>query len=203
MNYKLNNDSVEDLNLDNFFNGKKASILYTDPPWNNFKFWSTLAFKQTQKKLVPTNNEYVAKFLNNVARNYLNGYFFLEIGVKCPKEIIQQIFDGLYNFVENDVYYKSGSDWLPSKLYVATTNKNIVFRKNLNGVKCNGPILPRLCIDATAKENEIVFDPFCGLGNTAKATIANNMTFYGNEFNSKRLNKTLELLRNHYEKTSN
>ena len=202
-NYNLTNKSVEDINLDSIFKGKKINILYTDPPWNNFKFWTTLAYKQTGHKLTPTNNEFIANFLNKVATQYLDGYFFLEIGRGMDKMTISTIFEGLYNFLEYDVLYKSGSKWLPSKIYVASSDHKYYFKDDLTNIKCNGPILPQACIGSVAKEGGIVYDPFCGLGNTTKATIKNNMIFYGNEFNKKRLLRTKEILDKHYEKTSN
>ena len=40
----------------------------------------------------------------------------------------------------------------------------------------------------------IVLDPMCGMGYTARACIKRHLTFYGNEINEKRLQKTAEKL---------
>jgi hypothetical protein len=198
MKYKLSCKSVEDLDVGKFLGGKKCNILYTDPPWNNFSYWSTLALKQTGEKLKPTNNDYIATFLNNTAKANLDGFFFLEMGVKVKREHIQKIFNGLYNFVEFDVFYKGGGKWLPSKIYVGSTKMDYMFRQDLSGLKCDGKVLPSMCVRSVKHKDSIVFDPFCGLGNTAKVAVENKLEFYGNEFNKSRLTRTKNHLERHY-----
>jgi DNA modification methylase len=57
-----------------------------------------------------------------------------------------------------------------------------------------GADVSKNCIKAVAEEGAIVLDPCCGMGYTARAAVANKMRFRGNEFNSKRLQKTIDFL---------
>tara|TARA_B100001250_G_scaffold325463_1_gene289262 strand:+ start:176 stop:814 length:639 start_codon:yes stop_codon:yes gene_type:complete len=207
MNHKVSNRSIEDLNIDDFLGGERIKVIYTDPPWNNFKYWSTLALKQTGEKLKPIDNDITAKFLNTLALNYLDGFMFLEMGTKTN---VEPILQGLHNRLEFDVFYKGGGKWLPSKIYVGSTSPDYIFKKDLTGIKCSGSTLPITCLQEVQKtsfedsqrtsygvgqrtsfEGGLVFDPFCGLGNTAEGAKKTGMVFYGNEFNKKRYETTL------------
>lgn len=193
-NHKLCSKSVEKLNWNELLDNKKATIFYSDPPWNNgnLKYWATMNKKQTGEIFTPLSFDQLIDEIKHCIINHVEGYVFIESGKKTINSIAEKMNDVLYNLKLFDVYYKSGNKWLPNKILVAGTNPKYFFQKNLTGIHCNGFKLPDICIGAVKKKGGIVLDPFCGLGNTAKATIKHNMIFRGNEFNQMRLSKTIK-----------
>lgn len=194
--HRVDNKSIENLNLRPMLNGKKVRIFYTDPPWGegHMKYFNTINQKETGRKSKPLLFIQLLEELKHMIKTYVDGYVFVEFGVKQLEDIKSKIAPGLYNIKIFDVFYKGGGKFLPCKILVAGTKPQYKFKENLNGIKCQGYNLPQRCISEVGKKGEMVLDPLCGLGNVAKATIQEDMVFIGNEFNRKRLARTKEIL---------
>jgi DNA modification methylase len=191
-NHRVENLSIELVDFDKLMNGEKALIFYSDPPWNdgNLKYWNTM-----KKKADGINYDKVLTYeelLNiiiKIIKNHVDGYVFLEVGNNQLDLVLKKLNRILFNIKVFTCRYGSG---LTNKIIFGGTNKNYTFNEDINGMK--GYEIPYKCVKSVGKENKIVLDPCCGMGYSAQAAVDNNMRFYGNEFNSQRLNKTIKRL---------
>ena len=188
--HRLFNESIEKLDMDELMQGRKAYVFYSDPPWNdgNLKYWSTLNYKQTGKKFSPISFEYMVNIIKNIIDKYVDGYVFLEQGKKQTEYVVEQLKPLLFNLQVQNISYGSGNNLLENRIIIGSKYPDLQFMKDVSGLR--GAELPYECIKTVAMPNQIVLDPFCGMGYTAIASVRNGMVFYGNEFNQHRLNKT-------------
>ena len=196
-NHIVSNEDIQNLNFNELLNGDKAYILYTDPPWGdgNMRYWCTLNKRHTGKEIEPMPYKSLISIIKDVIKNHVDGYVFLETGNKWLDETVNELKDVLFNSKVYSLRYKSGSKLLTNPVIVGTTNPNL---KLPNLDKLNGAIDEdslSIAIPLLAKEGKILLDPTCGMGNSARSAMKNKMRFVGNEFNLKRLEKTINSLR--------
>ena len=192
--HKFECKSIETLDVGNLLQGRKANVLYSDPPWNagNIKYWATMNKKMTGEEFKPLSFEDLISTIGGIIKNHVDGYVFLEVGIKQAPEIVSQLGDIIHNAKIHEVLYKGGGKWTPNAVISASTQEVYNgFNLDLTGTKCDGPILPDRCLGNVATKGDLILDPFCGLGNTGKACIKWELEFRGNEFNSARLNRTM------------
>ena len=184
----VSNEDVQNVDFNKLLKGSKAHILYTDPPWGdgNMKYWCTLNKRHTGQEIEAMSYKTLIKIIKDMIKNHVDGYVFLETGNQWLDETLEDI---------NSLRYKSGSKLLTNPVIVGTTNPNLVL-PNLDALE--GAIDEhslKIAIPLLAKEGAILLDPTCGMGNSARSAIQNKMRFVGNEFNSKRLEKTIKSLK--------
>lgn len=194
MKYTTTNKSIEKVDINYLLKGEKARIFYSDPPWSdgNLKYWNTMRNKMsgTKEEKVVTLEE-MTLAIQNIIKNHVDGYVILETGkaaLEFQKELLSKV---VHNIKVYDVFYKSGSKWLPNVVIVGVTNPSYNFNVNLTGIQCDGFILPDKVFSEIAKENDLVIDPFMGLCNTGKACMKHKLRFAGNEFNKVRYDKAI------------
>lgn len=190
-------NDVQNVNFNTLMNSEKAHILYTDPPWGdgNMKYWCTLNKRHTGLEVEAMSYKSLIKVIKNIIINNVDGYVFLETGNKWLSETLEDLSDILFNYKVYSLQYKSGSKLLTNPVIVGTTNSNYKL-PNLRSLE--GAIDEKsleIAIPLLAKEGQILLDPCCGMGNSARAAIKNKMRFFGNEFNEKRLQKTINSLK--------
>ena len=191
--HTVSNEDVQNVDFNKLLKGSKAHILYTDPPWGdgNMKYWCTLNKRHTGQENEAMSYKTLIKIIKDMIKNHVDGYVFLETGNKWLDETLEDIKDVIYNEKVYSLRYKSGSKLLTNPVIVGTTNPNLVL-PNLDALE--GAIDEhslKIAIPLLAKEGAILLDPTCGMGNSARSAIQNKMRFVGNEFNSKRLEKTI------------
>lgn len=192
--------SIEQVDIQQLLQGQKAKIFYSDPPWSdgNLKYWNTMRNKMsgTTEENVITLEE-MTNTIRNIIKNHIDGYVFLETGkaaLEFQKKLLEPVVKNIKVF---DVFYRSGSKWLPCKILVGVTDTKYNFDMDLSDVKCDGFVLPNMVFEKIANKGDIVIDPFMGLCNTGMAAIKWGLTFRGNEFNKVRYEKAkASLLRN-------
>lgn len=189
--------SIFEIDYAELLDNEKAYILYTDPPWNdgNIKYWYTINKKQTGiNHYIPVTYIQLLNKIKEIIDKHVDGFIFIE-GSKYTKDIMENIFNTtVRNLKFHNVLYKSGSKYLNNIIMTGTTSSKYKLNIDLNNIKCDGLPLPKKCITHVAEKGKIVLDPFCGLGNTARATLINDMTFIGTEINSLRLERTWKIL---------
>jgi len=195
--HTVSNEDVQNVDFNKLLKGSKAHILYTDPPWGdgNMKYWCTLNKRHTGQENEAMSYKSLIKIIKNMIKNHVDGYVFLETGNKWLDETLNDVKDVIYNERVYNLRYKSGSKLLTNPVIVGTTNPNLVL-PNLDALE--GAIDEdslKVAIPLLAKEGAILLDPTCGMGNSARSAIQNKMRFVGNEFNSKRLEKTINSLK--------
>tara|TARA_R110000744_G_scaffold300441_1_gene409572 strand:+ start:474 stop:1103 length:630 start_codon:yes stop_codon:yes gene_type:complete len=191
--HTVSNEDVQHVDFNKLLEGSKAHILYTDPPWGdgNMKYWCTLNKRHTGQEIEAMSYKTLIKIIKDMIKNHVDGYVFLETGNKWLDETLEDVKDVIYNEKVYSLRYKSGSKLLTNPVIVGTTNPNLVL-PNLDALE--GAIDEhslKIAIPLLAKEGAILLDPTCGMGNSARSAIQNKMRFVGNEFNSKRLEKTI------------
>jgi DNA modification methylase len=197
-NNKITNASIEDPIVDQMLQGEKVRILYSDPPWGsgNLKYWVTINKKMTGKEYAPLTYDKLLDRIKHLATNYVDGHVFIEIGPKWETEVMAHVSTYLHNIRRFVLLYKSGSKTLPCILVYGSTNPKYDYNVNIyDPTNQTGAKVAEGCIKAVAEEGAIVLDPCCGMGYTARGAVANKMRFKGNEFNAKRLQKTIDFLR--------
>ena len=191
--HTVSNEDVQHVDFNKLLEGSKAHILYTDPPWGdgNMKYWCTLNKRHTGQEIEAMSYKTLIKIIKDMIKDHVDGYVFLETGNKWLDETLEDVKDVIYNEKVYSLRYKSGSKLLTNPVIVGTTNPNLVL-PNLDALE--GAIDEhslKIAIPLLAKEGAILLDPTCGMGNSARSAIQNKMRFVGNEFNSKRLEKTI------------
>jgi hypothetical protein len=193
-NHAVSCNSVENVNFSELLNGKKARIFYSDPPWGdgNAKYWATINKRHTGQVVEPLKYKEIIEIIKKTIVENVDGYIFIETGNRWLEETLEIIKPVVHNIKIHNLVYKSGSKMLPNPLISCSTSRDLVFPACLDGM--SGLDVPKAAIQSVAKPDEIVLDPFCGMGYTAQAAIDNGMLFAGNELNAKRLQKTIAKL---------
>ena len=195
--HRITNKSIEKIDTNRLLGGETAMIFYSDPHWSdgNLKYWNTMRNKMcgtTDEKVVTLED--MTKAIKNLINNHVDGYVILETGIKAldfQQDLLQSI---VKNIKVYDVFYKSGSKWKPNKILVGVTDKKYKFDIDLSGIKCDGFKLPDVIFEHIAKKDDLVIDPFMGLGNTGMACVKHDLKFAGNEFNEVRYNRAINNL---------
>ena len=187
--HKVSCNSIELVDFNSFLDGKKARVLYTDPPWGDglMKMFATMNKKMTGK----TGNITFSRMLDSlisIIKNNVDGYVFIEMGRNFGEETLSIIEPYLYNVKLHIVVYGKGT----SVLISGTTRSDLELDIDLNGL--SGLEIINKSLRGLVKPNDIVLDPMCGLGLTAKIVKKLGCSFYGNEMNEARLLKTIKVL---------
>lgn len=189
-------------NLDELFNGEKADIYYSDPPWGegNLKYWQTMNAKMNEgatKKEVNLNT-----FLNRifeVSNKYTkdDAIIFIEYGMAWNNDLIKLAEEhyGLKCIKSIEMLY--GTPKRPLILNIFTKGKELQLSEeyiqsvyHTSGIKSL-----ESAITPFVKEGMTICDLCCGLGYTAQFAVNHKLKFIGNELNQARLNRTKERLR--------
>lgn len=180
--------------IDNLMLNEKAYIVYTDPPWSqgNLKWWEKKLEKDTGN-FISNNYVDIIEKLFNIVNLYCQEWFFLEFSVK--NEFILNNLNKI-NFKLIDIktcLYKGGGKYLPFKLHIfsKTGKSNSIFSSILKTDKDYDVV--KKAVYPIAKQNEILLDPFSGLGNSFRVAIETGMIYRGNEINEKRVLQSLKI----------
>jgi hypothetical protein len=194
--HKVTNESIESPLVDAMLSGERASVLYSDPPWGdgNLKYWATMNRKMTGKMHRPLTYAALVSRIVSLIEKYVDGHVFIETGPKWEAETVEALGGSLHGARVYRLKYRSGSKLLSNVLIYGVTDKRHSLMTFDPSEMC-GPEVPRRCIASVASPGGIVLDPCCGMGYSAKAAVAAGMRFRGNEFNAKRLQKTVDFLK--------
>lgn len=185
------------LGIDQLMGNDVADFIYSDPPWGPaaIKNFATLNTKNTGQTSADTS---LSSFLDNffsVCNKFAKNKIVIEYGIKWRNDII--FYGTKHGFIHAGVtgsFYRSGLEKTSSDVHVFTkdgtgliTNEFAIKCSQLNGVKLVSMVFDEHC----PKDAQIILDPCCGMGYTAQVCVDRNLTFIGNELNSKRLQKTI------------
>ena len=184
--------------IDKMLDGGKVDIVYTDPPWQNLKYWQTLNKKMTSAiplESVPSD----IIFLQNVFRTCeqvlsSEGFMFVEYGLKgagVVKDIVKE--NGFNLLLECNPTYTSQKRPLSLMIF---SRQRATFPDGL-GDAIDKTSNYKTLVTATSfldLHGKTFFDPCCGMGYTAQLAIDNGGTFIGNELNKARLDRTIARL---------
>lgn len=186
--------------LTELMQNQKADIFYSDPPWGegNLKYWQTINHKMNGEETKEVNLETFLDRIAEVAYEYTkeDGVVFIEYGYKWNEDLIK-VFEAKGFKLQKSIEVLYGSPKRPLIENIFTKGKDLhITDEYIKSVyHTSGFDTLRNAITPFAKPNGIIMDPCCGLGYTAKFAVENNMIFYGNELNKKRLDRTIERLK--------
>ena len=182
--------------LNSFKAAAPINVFYSDPPWGdgNLKYWVTMNKKMNPDLDIDYEPLVYADLLNRIRvliEASVDGLVFLESGLQWKEMVGDMLSQYLQNIVCFDRTYASGSKQSPNICFVAGTSKKHKFNPSVLTTTHDFPIVNEI-IKVTTKPGQVVADPCCGMGWTAQAAINHGCNFIGNEFNEKRLLKTLK-----------
>jgi hypothetical protein len=197
--HRVTHASIDHSIIDTMLQGQTINILYCDPPWGDgmMKFFATLNKKQTGFRNDLIEFDQLIDRLFQLTKRYVSGYACIEVGEQWVEPLKKQ-FENHGLFQTTVIKSKYGKR--PCFTIVAGTSNNYPVKKDIFGnmEEMSGGAVSGHIVGILKVENGKVLDPCCGLGFTAKATIDAEMTFYGNEVNALRLQKTVEILRRNH-----
>lgn len=190
--HRLSCESIEDVNFNELLDGRKARILYSDPPWGdgNMKYWATIKEKATGEVTNQISFEELLEAFHNIIKENVDGYVFIETGNRWKDQLKVAMDDILFNIKFNTITYNNGKN--TNVIMMGTTDPGLKIDVDLNGL--SGYEILRSAIGPVSERDGIILDPCCGFGWTAKAAVEFGMIFCGNEFNSERLERTRKVL---------
>ena len=191
-----------DLNI--LMDGKKADIVYVDPPWNNgiatlFRRWAGKPSKVRVSDFFVDLLEGLKKHSNGVIIADVGEQTFLEFRTIAEQMGAKTIDSVMKTWGENDgVYYTwigtftdTDCGWYDSKVmekYQANTDNEKALEYLLSEWK-SYPL--------NQSGKGIILDPCIGYGLTARLGHTLGLTIYGMELNPKRLAKSVKFLKGH------
>lgn len=169
----------------------KAAVVYSDPPWGegNLRYWRTAMGDSLRPRWEDFRGQWCAAVASAITSE---SAVFVEMGERWADDFAAALA-AVRIFVAQRWTVQYGHPPRPNVLLYAGPSLPGGFDPSA----LNGPALPRACVAAVAHRGEIVLDPCCGKGFTARAAVLNGMRFRGVELNPKRLEVTERWLRSH------
>jgi hypothetical protein len=197
--HRITNESVEHPAIDAMLDtlgGRKIDCLYSDPPWGdgNMRYWVTMNKKMTGAVHPALTYEALVARLFSFVHRHVDGHVFVETGTRWGEMLGDRFLaEGMHKVQSIKLRYRSGSALLENDLILGCTHPGAAF--DASGLEAiNGAALSQEVLKRIRAPGGVVFDPCCGMGYTARAAVHNGMTFLGNDFNAKRLAKTISFL---------
>lgn len=185
-------------NIQDVLQGQKVDMMYSDPPWGtgNLNYWQTMNKKMTGAKKNEVDLDAFLRKIFSIAKDNVKGIVFIEYGIQWRDDIKKMAKQ--YGLVDNGtirLQYKSGSKLLPLDLHLFSKKPITIPQSYIKAVTDTyGYNTLKQAMTPFAKEGGTILDACCGMGYTAQLAIDTGMTFYGNELNAKRLQKTINRL---------
>lgn len=183
MNNRISNRDVMTSSLSElfWFNGKreKAECMYTDPPWGA----GAMKLFRTMNKESPSVMDFEGLLvkLKNLAEEYVWGPVIIEMGQRFQADVIR-------------VFGKPLATYYPKYSTGITQTVMCYHREPDRDLgQFHGPALVAEALKSVGRPRS-VFDPFIGLGTTAKACRKLGLMCLGNELNRERMLRTTEIM---------
>ena len=169
--------------LDDLFQGAKADVFYSDPPWGegSLKFWRT----HIGQKGHTVDWENFVRRVKFLCDRHVTGSRFIETGLRFEKDIIAIFGEPQGRYVTK---YKGGGK-IVDNILLGYGEQPKVDPSGKTGIDVALIVLSSL---PTAPKS--VFDCCVGLGTTAKVAKKLGLTCYANELDPKRAARTMKIL---------
>lgn len=160
------------------------------------KYWVTMNKKMTGQSFPVLSYNQLLDRIFSLVRKYVKGWVFIETGPRWETMLVDY-------FAKNQMkalgvwpgLYGPANALLNMVTVFGCTHDEYVGRlKDRTTPHLRDAALPREVVRRVRVVGGVVLDPCCGMGFTAKAACHNGMRFVGNEFNRKRLQKTINFL---------
>jgi hypothetical protein len=169
--------------LDDLFQGNKADVFYSDPPWGagNLNFWRTY----NGQKGHDTDWMKFVRRVKFLADRHTTGPKFIETGLRFEQDIIAVFGKPQGRYI---IRYKGGGKVLDNLLL------GYGEQPKLDPSGKTGFDVPFTVLSSLPTPPKSVFDCCVGLGTTARVAKKLGLVCYANELNPKRAAKTMKIL---------
>jgi hypothetical protein len=158
-------------------------IIWCDPPWEQkmVNYFETIMYKSGYKK--PNNT--IHKIITHLAKLcYVHKPIFIEYSINGHLEVLNIMIEHGHN--HNATIYSNQENGKPY-LILVFNYLGVLPDGNMQGFK----IIDSIC---SVLNFNTIFDPFAGLGKTAKRFISNNKNYIGSEINPQRFNQLKKIV---------
>ena len=196
--HRMTHASIEESIVDELLAQSNIDILYTDPPWGDrmVKWFAKLNEKQTGFLNSVISFDALLSRIFSLSKQHVTGYLCIECGKQSVESLAKRFQDeGLYQpkIIQSHYAGRRTCFSIVAGMDAAHPVDPVCNDiKDLTGAAVSKEIIGRLKPYISPDGN--VFDPCCGMGFTARAAVAHGLTFYGNEVNALRLQKTIDYL---------
>jgi hypothetical protein len=196
LEHRLTVGSITDEPIKLMLKGRSADVLYCDPPWDDghMKSFARVASRARTVPVIPIPWTTFMHGLVDIIRDHVRGWVFVEMGNLHVEQTRGYLLDVLDEVHRHEIFY--GSPRRPAALLVAHTEDPTLPRRwRMSEAASNGGLRQvKSIVASVGRPGQVLLDPCCGLGLSAKAAIASGMAFYGNELDPSRARVTRELL---------
>jgi hypothetical protein len=186
-----------------FGSAGKADVMYTDPPWGDphMKLFATMRRKMTgQDEPAEQFVDLVASLMHLVKTRVRNAVF-IEMGERWADLIEENLAPVVTSRVVRQTYYYS-TDGTPRPFVLLAASRFELTPPVLPHSSLTGIHIVREAVRPYWHPGAIGFDPCVGQGMMAKAFLEHRYTFYGNEPNEARLQRTEDLIKRQMKKAT-
>jgi hypothetical protein len=178
-----------------------VDYVYSDPPWGtgNLRYWQTMNRKSTGQDIPAPDEDSFMSMLFHIIKEVSNQRTVVFIEYSCKGWPDLQHYASavqLRLYCEAETAYQSGSKVRPMMVgifaYEPPPSLSANHADRVRGT--HGMNTVHALTAGFPMSGRSLFDPCCGLGNSAKLALNRGMTFYGNELNAARLAKTKAVL---------
>lgn len=160
-------------------------IIWCDPPWEQkmVNYFETILHKNGYDK----PNRTINSILNHLAKKAnINKPLFIEYSIKGHELVIDIMQNNGHKLVDKVISTQENG------------NTYLILVFNIKPGLINGSCKGFKIIDSLCKNYsfQTVFDPFAGIGKTAKAFLKNNKNYIGSELNPERFKKLISIISN-------
>lgn len=197
--HRVSDACITSNQVDELMAGMRARVLYSDPPWGdgNLKYWATINERMTGRRFSPLTYSQLLSRLKDLIQRYVTGHVFIETGKRFVDRALADFKPVINRAHAYKIKYRSGSRFIENYLIHGWTNDSGAAPFDFDPTGMAGYSVVERCIHEVSLPQEIVFDPCCGMGYSARAAVNAGMRFFGNEFNTARLEKTILFLNSH------
>jgi hypothetical protein len=181
--------------LADLMQGEHAPFVYTDPPWGQsaLSAFATLNTKQSGAARRRIEFSAFLRRLFEELATYATGYLVIEYGITWRKQV-RFLADevGLTYLSRSDAEYRTGGGLRPMDVHLLTADPGLPNRP-LATAGTFGMATVRAARELV-RPGQVLLDPCCGCGNSARLAVETGAHFRGNEVNQVRLARTIKHL---------
>jgi hypothetical protein len=197
LQHRLSVGSISDPAVRTMLAGQQVDVLYCDPPWSDghMRVFARKASESAPHPYVPISWSEFMHSLNELIVMHVTGWVFVEMGNEQAEPCRHILSKVCADVVRHDIVY--GSPKRPAALFVGHRDKGVAPTWELPaGASSGGLRQVKAVVASVGKPGQVLLDPCCGFGMSAKAALAAGMTFYGNEIDPRKAAFTRTLLEN-------
>ena len=181
--------------LDDLMDGETAALCYVDPPWGQGLLTGFESINARDTGASKPGHQYrdFMERLFRLIKRHTRGWVLMEYGVRWEDDIRGWAHElgFTHSGVGHTVY---GPKKRPSHVHVMHTGSRGALHPRIADFDGTSGLDTIRVAQAFTRPGEVLLDPCCGMGYSARLAVNTGMRFRGNELNARRLGKTKAIL---------